>query len=150
MHCGCPLPQDPFRLIDGLEITETVAQAMTADGIREPTAVQTEGIAAVLAGAHVVMHSGTGTGKTLAYLLPVLQRLRTDEGRAVVFAPGAELAMQTLAVAMAYKDEALTAAAVISSSSHRRQRKRIGRSTRLVIGTPDRLQSFSETASGDE
>lgn len=133
------MPADAFDHIDGLTLTETLTTAMEADGIARPTPVQSEGIGAVLAGRHVLMHAGTGTGKTLAYLLPVLQRLRESEGRAVIFAPGAELVMQTFRVANAYKDADLTTAAAIATSSRRRQRKRVQRSTRLILGTPDRL-----------
>jgi superfamily II DNA/RNA helicase len=56
-----------------------------------------------------------------------------------VFAPGVELAMQTLRVANRYKDEDLITGAAVATASQRRQRKRITRSTRLVVGTPARL-----------
>ena len=128
-----------FSQLGGLTITETIAAALAADGIERPSPVQRDTIGAALAGEHVLMHSGTGTGKTLAYLLPVLQRLREHEGRAVIFAPGAELVMQTMRVIRAYKDADLTVAAAVSTSSRRRQRKRVQQSTRLIVGTPDRL-----------
>jgi len=128
-----------FFEIDGLEQTERISAALAEAGIVRPTAVQRGAIGPALAGDSVLMHSGTGTGKTLAYLLPVLQWLRHNQGRAVIFAPGAELAMQVLRVATAFKDEEISAAAAISTSNRRRQRKRVQRSTRLVVGTPDRL-----------
>jgi superfamily II DNA/RNA helicase len=128
-----------FTDLEGLTLTDTIARAMVADHIAHPTPAQRDAIPPILAGQHVLIHTGTGTGKTLAYLLPVLQRLRETEGRAVVFAPGAELAMQTLRVANAYKDASLTTGAAIATSNQRRQRKRIQKSTRLVVGTPDRL-----------
>lgn len=123
----------------GLVLTDTTRRAMAADGIEQLTATQVEAITAVLAGKHVLLHSGTGSGKTLAYLLPVLQRLRDEDTRAVVFAPGAELVMQTLRVANAYKDEALPTGAALTTSNPKRERKRVQRSTKLVVGTPDRL-----------
>lgn len=137
------MSSQPF--IDGLTVTDTIRAAMRADGIGHPTYVQTHAIPAVLAGKHAVMHSGTGTGKTLAYLLPVLQRLREGEGRAVVIAPGVELAMQSLRVAKAYKDPELKAAAAVSTSNSKRQRKRLQKSTRLVVGTPDRVIELFQT-----
>ncbi len=134
------MPLPAFEAIAGLTVTERMASALEANGVLEPTPVQKEAIGPVLEGRHVVIHSGTGTGKTLAYLLPVLQRLRENDGhRAVVFAPGAELAMQTLRVADAVRDEALSTAPAVSTSSQRRQRERLTKSTRLVVGTPDRL-----------
>ncbi|MEQ1568832.1 MAG: DEAD/DEAH box helicase [Myxococcota bacterium] len=135
-----------FESIDGLTVTETVARALAAAGITTPTPVQAEAVGAVLAGRHVLLHSGTGTGKTLGYLLPVLQLLRANDGhRAVVFAPGTELAMQTLRVADAVRDEAITTAPAVATSSARRQRDRLQRSTRLVVGTPDRLVELFRT-----
>lgn len=124
----------------GIELTEVVKAALAADRIQGANAVQAEAIPAILEGKHVLMHASTGTGKTLAYLLPILQRLRVDDGkRAVVFAPGTELAMQTQRVANAYKHEEVTVGAAVATSNSRRQRERVQRSTRLVIGTPDRL-----------
>jgi ATP-dependent RNA helicase DeaD len=107
--------------------------------------VQAQAIGAALEGRHVVMHSGTGTGKTLAYLLPVLQLLKENpDFRAVVFAPGPELAMQTLRVANAYRDPSVITGAAISTTNKRRQRKKITRGTRLIVGTPGRLLTMFE------
>lgn len=130
----------PFEEIEGLTVTETMANAMIADGIEAPLPVQAQAISDILAGKNVLLHAGTGTGKTLAYLLPVLQLLRTtDKLRVAVFSPGAELAMQTLRVANAYKDADISSGAVIATSSHRRQKKRVTKGTQLVVGTPARL-----------
>lgn len=125
---------------DGIELTERIVAALAADGITRPTSVQVGAIPAILSGKHVLMHASTGSGKTLAYLLPILQRLREPDGRrAVVFAPGTELAMQTLRVAEAYAEEAVSVGGAVATTSQRRQRDRVQRSTRLVVGTPDRL-----------
>src|SRR5690606_679970 len=83
-------------------------------------------------------HAGTGTRKTLAYLLPVLQPLRDGAGPAVVFAPGAELVMQPLRAAAA-SAPAPSIAPAVATSSRRRPRDQLTRSTRLVVGTTDRL-----------
>lgn len=123
-----------------IELTERMQQALVADRIQAPTATQLAAFDGILAGDHTVLHAATGTGKTLGYLLPVLQLLRQHpEQRAVVFAPGVELAMQTLRVARAYKDDELSAGAAITTGSRARQKQRITKSTRLVVGTPDRL-----------
>ncbi len=130
---------EPKPFLDGLLVTDTMQRAMASDGIITATQVQALSFAAIAAGQDVVLHSGTGTGKTLAYLLPVLQRLREEEGRAVVIAPGVELAMQTMRVANAYKDPELKTAAAVATSNKKRQNKRIQQSTRLVVGTTDRI-----------
>lgn len=123
-----------------IALDEGVRRALTADGIDSLTSVQKRTATAILAGDHVLLHAGTGTGKTLAYLLPVLQMLATDRiRRAVVVAPGAELAMQCHRVASTYAAEGVTTGAVIATSNRKRERKRINKSTRLIVGTPDRI-----------
>lgn len=129
-----------FDAIDGLSLEPPTPDALAGWGISEPTPVQAESIGPILAGRNVVMHAGTGTGKTLAYVLPALQLLRREDARRVlIVAPGAELAMQTLRVAVACGGDGLKAAAAISTTSRSRERARLQRSTRLIVGTPDRL-----------
>ncbi|HEU5073017.1 MAG TPA: DEAD/DEAH box helicase [Polyangiaceae bacterium] len=130
----------------GLPLTETLAAAFSKDGIIEPTPVQRAAIAPILAGQHCVLESGTGTGKTLAYLLPVLQKLATDPtGRTVIMAPSAELAIQILNVARRYKEASVSVAAAVAGQSHKKAKDRLQKSTRLVVGSPGRLlELFSE------
>lgn len=129
----------------GITSTPALEQGLASLGIRVPTATQVQGIPPALEGRHVLVNTGTGTGKTLAYLLPLLQSLREQPGRAVVFAPGAELAMQTLRVARSLADEDLLMGPAISTSSRKRQQSRLTKSTRLVVGTPDRLIELFRT-----
>src|SRR5665213_3232767 len=64
---GRDMDEAPFAAT-GLEVDEHLRQAFQADGITAPTAVQLAAIGPILAGQHVIVQSGTGTGKTLAYL----------------------------------------------------------------------------------
>ncbi len=125
---------------DDLALSEAAVAALRAMGIGRATAVQAGAFPPILAGRNTLLHATTGSGKTLAYLLPVLARLRDPEaGRAVIVAPGTELAMQTLRVADALKPDDLASGSAIATTSARRQRERVQRSTRLVVGTPDRV-----------
>lgn len=138
-------PAQGFENIAGFELSEDVVRGFTADGITAPTAVQQAVIAPILEGRHVVVHSGTGTGKTLAYLLPVLQKLRhSPDARAVCFAPSAELALQTLRVAERYKAASLNALALVSGGNPRQQQARLQKSTQFVVGTPGRILEMYE------
>jgi superfamily II DNA/RNA helicase len=130
----------------GLTTTPVIEQAFEHDGIREPSPVQQAAIGQILAGHHVVLQSGTGTGKTLAYLLPILQRLAASpEGRTVVITPSAELAIQILGVARRYKEPSVTVAGVVAGGSHKNAKNRLQKSTRLVVGSPGRiLELFSQ------
>jgi superfamily II DNA/RNA helicase len=135
----------PFAAL-GLELTDRLHAALQADGISAPTAVQSAAIGPILNGQHVILQSGTGTGKTLAYLLPILQRLRdAAAGRALICAPATELALQTLRVAERYKDPSVSVGALVSTASARKQRSTVQQSTRLVIGTTGRiLEQFAD------
>jgi len=130
----------------GLEVDEALLAAFQADGISVPTAVQQAAIAPILAGQHVIIQSGTGTGKTLAYLLPILQRLRSpDSGRSLIFAPATELALQTQRVADRYKHASINTGALVSTTNARKQKAKVTQSTRLIVGTPGRiLDQFAE------
>ena len=78
-----------FEWFEGLRMSDEITRGFLADGITGPTEVQRVAIPAILAGRPVVIQSATGTGKTLAYLLPILQKLLDNPGsRAVVFKIG--------------------------------------------------------------
>jgi superfamily II DNA/RNA helicase len=124
----------------GLDVDERMRTAFQADGISAPTAVQQAAIAPILAGQHVIINSGTGTGKTLAYLLPILQRLKNpDSGRSLIFAPATELALQTLRVAERYKPLNINTGSLVSTTNVRKQKANVTQSTRLIAGTPGRI-----------
>jgi len=130
----------------GLEVDQALLTAFQNDGISAPTAVQQAAIAPILAGQHVIIQSGTGTGKTLAYLLPILQRLRnSDSGRSLIFAPATELALQTQRVADRYKHPSINTGALVSTTNAKKQKAKVTQSTRLIVGTPGRiLDQFAE------
>jgi ATP-dependent RNA helicase DeaD len=124
----------------GLTIDEALARSLEKEGITAPTAVQCSAIPPVLAGKDIVIQSGTGTGKTLAYLLPLLQRARLDPSfRIVVMAPSPELAMQILRTAETYKGAGLRSASLVGSGSIERQKDRLKQHPQIVVGTPGRV-----------
>ena len=129
-----------FANIDHFIPSAETAAALAQDGISVPTPIQRQAIAAIAAGEHVIVQSPTGTGKTLAYLLPLLQRLRRGETRrALVFAPGVDLAMQIARVANRYGAPDVGVAALVASVNAARQRDRLKKKPPLVVGTPGRL-----------
>src|SRR5712675_3348156 len=83
-----------------LGLHSTLLDNLARLGYTEPTPVQREAIPAVLAGGDLIVSSQTGSGKTAAFVLPGLQRLRTpakipgNGPRMLVLAPTRELAMQ--------------------------------------------------------
>lgn len=120
----------------------------------EPTPVQAQAIPRALTGADVIASAQTGTGKTLAFLLPVIERLlkssraeRKAGGlapiRALVLSPTRELAIQISdAFAKLSLNTGLRAAVVVGGLSEQTQLNAVRRGAQLVIATPGRLEDF--------
>ncbi len=79
-----------------LGVTLPLIEALAKQGIKEPTPIQEETIPYVFKGEDVIAKAQTGTGKTLAFLLPILQRIHTDlhQEQALIIAPTRELVKQ--------------------------------------------------------
>ena len=78
-----------------LNLREEVMQAINELGYAEPTPIQTAMIPIMLGGADVIGQAQTGTGKTAAFALPILQNFKSDRYvQALVLAPTRELALQ--------------------------------------------------------
>ncbi len=123
-----------------LEVPDFLAAAFRNAGIREASPIQRAAIAPIVAGNDVVLQAATGTGKTLAYLLPLLQRMRGDEKfRVLVIAPSPELAIQILRVAEAFGGPGITGASLIGGANPERQRDRLKKHPRIIVGTPGRV-----------
>lgn len=85
------------KTFEELKVSKSILTVLDDIGFIEPTPVQCEAIPKINSGVHVVCVAQTGTGKTAAYLLPVLTRLRKPVGmdpRALVLIPTRELAIQ--------------------------------------------------------
>jgi ATP-dependent RNA helicase RhlE len=121
-------------------------------GYKEPTPIQARAIPIVLSGADLIGCAETGTGKTAAFLLPIIQRLQRTQRpgiRVLIIAPTRELTLQT---ETAYNQLALKGsprcAAVIGGASMQRQREALRRSG-VIIATPGRLLDHLERGSVD-
>ena len=135
-----PFDLADFEALPGFVPRPGLQEAFSKDGITSPSEPQRLAFEAILSGKNVVIDSGTGTGKTLAYLLPLLQRLATSPNtRVVCLAPAPELAVQTLNVATRYKSSDLSVGALVGGGNQRKQKDRVQKSTRLVAGTPGRV-----------
>jgi len=115
----------------------------------EPTPVQSQAIPPALAGHDVVATAQTGTGKTLAFVLPILESLlqsRPGSGvSAVVLSPTRELAMQIGgAFALIAAGTGIRAAVVVGGLSEHQQLLSIRRGAQVLIATPGRLCDFIE------
>jgi len=120
---------------------------LAKQGFTEPTPVQALAIEPALAGRDLVATAETGTGKTLAFVLPIIQLLgqqpRGSGIRALVLSPTRELAMQSAeAFAGMATGSGLRAAVVVGGLSEQNQLQAIRGGAQVVIATPGRLYDF--------
>jgi ATP-dependent RNA helicase RhlE len=114
----------------------------------QPTPVQAQSIPVALTGADIVATAQTGTGKTLAFLIPILARLTTSEAsapgiRALILAPTRELALQIAeSFELVSAGTRLRAAVVVGGINERTQLTALRKGVQVVIATPGRLEDF--------
>ena len=111
-----------------------------------PTPVQDAAIPRALEGKDVLATAQTGTGKTLAFLIPIIERLLAQKGKgieALVLVPTRELAMQVAEQYDALRGKQLPPAAlVVGGLPEARQIAAIRAGARLVVATPGRLEDY--------
>jgi ATP-dependent RNA helicase RhlE len=137
-----------------LSLSQSIHQNLARNSFVEPTPVQAQAIPSALTGADVVATAQTGTGKTLAFLVPIIETLlkasktngnRTSKTpvRALVLSPTRELAIQIAdTFAKLSVNTGLHAAVVVGGLSEQTQLNAIKRGVDLVIATPGRLEDF--------
>jgi ATP-dependent RNA helicase RhlE len=130
-----------------LTLSPILGKNLAAQGFTEPTPVQAEAIPAALAGQDIVATAQTGTGKTLAFVLPILESLAKEplhaNVSAVILSPTRELALQIheTFVRMA-AGTGIRAAVVVGGLSEQTQLQNIRRGAQVLIATPGRLCDF--------
>ncbi|MBV7439177.1 DEAD/DEAH box helicase [Aeromonas sp. sif2416] len=131
-----------------LALSPRLLQTLSELGYETPTPIQASAIPVVLAGRDLMAGAQTGTGKTAAFVLPILQQLLTapreaDEGRpirALVLVPTRELAVQVHESVLRYgQDTGLTSALVYGGVSIAAQVEALKNGVDLLIATPGRL-----------
>jgi ATP-dependent RNA helicase RhlE len=125
------------------DLIPALAEAVADMGYTRPTPIQAQGIPVVLAGRDLIGCASTGTGKTAAFLLPILQRLqgRRDAGcRALILSPTRELALQIdeQVLALGYH-VGLSAVAVVGGVDMGPQERALRAGCEIVVATPGRL-----------
>jgi len=129
--------------MDQFPFSSHLAEAIADMGFTTPTPIQIKAIPIVLSGRDLIGCASTGTGKTAAFLLPILERLGGPKSvgcRALVLSPTRELAMQIdeQALALGYH-LGLSAVSVVGGVDMRPQEVALKRGSDIVVATPGRL-----------
>ena len=128
-----------------LKIQKNILRALREAGYEQPTPIQQEAIPPVLAGRDLLGCAQTGTGKTCAFSVPIIQHLCEEEGkpgvvRALILTPTRELALQIYENVCQYaRYTTATAAVIFGGVSQVPQVEAIQRGADILIATPGRL-----------
>lgn len=129
-----------------LPLSAALQQRLAAAQFVTPTPVQAQAIPPALEGKDLVATAQTGTGKTLAFLLPIIELLGQSAGRDIeglVLVPTRELAMQVQEQFEQLRGKKMSPAAlVIGGLPEKKQLQAIGSGSRVVVATPGRLEDY--------
>jgi ATP-dependent RNA helicase RhlE len=134
-----------------LALSPKLLARVTAAGYTTPTPIQAAAIPVALERRDLIGCAQTGTGKTAAFLLPILERFQTEEGVALILAPTRELAAQIMAAAqqLAPAEPRLRIALVVGGVAMGPQIRDLSSRPRLIIATPGRLIDHLQRGSVD-
>lgn len=133
-----------------LDLAESSLSAVKAAGYENPTEIQTLAIPPLLEGRDIVATAQTGTGKTAAFVLPLLQRVkptRKDTKRAcptaLILTPTRELATQIVENVTTYgRESKLSVVAIYGGASRNKQIDQLKRRPDILVATPGRLEDL--------
>ena len=141
-----PLAESATVRFSEMAIAPYIKERLSGARFTVPTPVQAAAIPLALEGKDVLATAQTGTGKTLAFLIPVIEKLLKDKTpgiAALVLVPTRELAMQVVDQCNALRGkQLLPAALVVGGLSEGGQLQAIRKGARLVVATPGRLEDY--------
>ncbi len=127
----------------GLGIAPGLLGAISRLKFTEPTPIQRRSIPVGLEGKDLIAIAQTGTGKTLAFGIPMIQRLAQLKGRGLILLPTRELALQVDEEIMRVgRALGLRTAVLIGGAAEGPQRRALEKNPRVIIATPGRLVDF--------
>ncbi|WP_336883552.1 DEAD/DEAH box helicase [Priestia koreensis] len=114
-------------------------------GFENPTSIQEKAVPLLVDKKDVIAESPTGTGKTLAYVMPLLQNIDSTNThiQAVILAPSRELVMQILSEVQTWAEgSSIDVASFIGGVNVKRQLEKLKKRPQIVVGTPGRIQEL--------
>ncbi len=140
-------PYVPTHSFRDFGLNQKTVATLDYIGYTEPSPIQDQTIKPALEGSDVIGLANTGTGKTAAFLLPIIERLQTKRVpmTAIILAPTRELAQQIDAEFRRFAaGQNLYSALVVGGANMSRQIQQIKRGPHIVIGTPGRINDLIE------
>src|SRR3990167_7572888 len=132
----------PVNLFSDFEIHPLLKENVISKGYTSPTSIQDKAIPEGIAGKDVIGIANTGTGKTAAFAIPLINKIMADRAsRALIIAPTRELAIQIEnEIRQFAKDSGLMGALLIGGLPIARQIRDLRDKPNIVIGTPGRIK----------
>ena len=128
---------------DAIGVSEPLAKDLAMAGLSSPTPIQAQAIPAALAGRDVIGCAQTGTGKTAAFVIPILERLAKlpkGEPQALILAPTRELALQILAtIETLGRRRGISATVLVGGADMQAQVRGLRQRPDILVATPGRL-----------
>lgn len=131
--------------MEHFQLTEKTILKIKENNITKWTSVQEKAIPAILEGKDVVVQSPTGTGKTLAYVLPLLKLIDENEEnpQVVIMAPTRELVMQIFQVVQEYTQNTnIKVASIVGGADVKRQVEKLKQKPKIIVGSPGRIMQL--------
>jgi len=123
-------------------------EALQKQDITEPTIVQSESIPVLMQGKDLIVRSKTGSGKTIAFLLPIMQRLEPQGLQALILAPTRELAEQ-IEKEIRKLDRNVRSLTVYGGVAIGPQMEKLAEGVQIVVATPGRVLDHMERGTID-
>jgi superfamily II DNA/RNA helicase len=142
---------EPTHTFDDFDIKQLLKDNIKAKGYITPSPIQDQAIPHVLSGKDVIGIANTGTGKTAAFAIPILERLTNDRNsRAIILAPTRELAQQIEDECKSFaRRSGLNGVVLIGGAPMGSQLRGLRERPNIVIGTPGRIKDHVERGSLD-
>jgi len=140
-------------LFNELPILETTKQAIDALGLVETTAIQHQAIPKMLEGRDLIGQAQTGTGKTFAFAIPILEKLDLNDHhiQALVICPTRELTLQVYKefIKLVKFNKAVRVTSIYGGESYNKQFKALSEKPHIVVATPGRAIDHQERGTID-
>jgi len=136
-----------MNTFEELNITKPLQNALIDLGFNKPTPIQEEAFPIILSGKDIIGIAQTGTGKTLAYMLPILKELNFSkqvQPRILIMVPTRELVLQVVEQIKEYaKYMTIRVLGVYGGTNINTQKLAVAKGTDILVGTPGRLYDLA-------